>query len=68
VGGRRGSRLRLGADFGVPSTPEEPARAQRRERRKRRKEEGGRHELNLRLPSASRATPIQRAVFRLADP
>jgi hypothetical protein len=41
VGGRRGSRLRLGADFGVPSTPEEPERAHG-ERRKRRKEEGGR--------------------------
>jgi hypothetical protein len=26
-GGRRGSRLRLGADFGYPPRPEEPARA-----------------------------------------
>jgi hypothetical protein len=41
-GGRRGSRLRLGADFGVPSTPEEPARApaERGGRGGRKKEEG----------------------------
>jgi hypothetical protein len=37
VGGRRGSRLRLGAGFGVPSTPEEPARAPA----ERGREEGG---------------------------
>jgi hypothetical protein len=41
VGGRRGSRLRLGADFGVPSTPEEPdASAAERRKRGRKKEEG----------------------------
>jgi hypothetical protein len=42
--GRRGSRLRLGADFGVPSTPREPERASadgEQEHRGRRKEEGG---------------------------
>jgi hypothetical protein len=43
LGERRGRRLRLGADFGVPSTPKEPERASARERggtRGRKKEEG----------------------------
>jgi hypothetical protein len=43
-GGRRGSRLRLGADFGVPSTPREPERASARDEGARRTEEGGRKE------------------------
>jgi hypothetical protein len=41
--GRRGSRLRLGADFGVPSTPREPERASARDREQD-DEEGGRKE------------------------
>jgi hypothetical protein len=42
-GGRRGSRLRLGADFGYPPRPGSRASERQAERRSKRKEEGGRN-------------------------